>query len=458
MSSSSVQQQGEQRLGKPVLTTLDAIAQSMAIGPVFSAVALGALIAGAAGKGSTFVTVLGLIAALCTGWVLSVYARKYAGAGAAYEYLRRAGGQGIGIFSAFLYWIGITFLGITGLYLIFGVIASGAIAGNFGLELPWYVYAIAAIILITIANYIGVKTTTRAQLLLTVISIIPFIVVALAILVKGGAQGHTLSAFLPSSDGSVFAGLLMALSLFVGFEAAAALGEETAEPFKSIPRAIIGTVILSGIFYLLIIYASTIGFGVDKIGDWAKDPSPFSTLGGQYVGAWITPILDIALLLDMVAVASTSMISLTRIWYALAGHGILPKALANTTARNSLGTGTFVAAAIALLVVIIIAASGADPMQVFGITTNTGILLINIVFALLALFVFRVIPADARKWWHYVAMLVALVVPVLATYGVLSTPGAFEWPANLVLIFNVLVAVVGLVMALLHKGKQTELI
>ena len=93
MSSSSVQQQGEQRLGKPVLTTLDAIAQSMAIGPVFSAVALGALIAGAAGKGSTFVTVLGLIAALCTGWVLSVYARKYAGAGAAYEYLRRAGGN-----------------------------------------------------------------------------------------------------------------------------------------------------------------------------------------------------------------------------------------------------------------------------------------------------------------------------------------------------------------------------
>ena len=448
MSSSNNQPETQQRLGKPTLTTIDAIAQSMAIGPVFSAVALGALIAAAAGRGATFVTILGMIAALCTGWVLSIYARKYAGAGATYEYLRRAGGQGVGIFAAFLYWIGICFLGITGIYLVFGVVASGTIEGNFGIALPWYFYSIAAILLIALANYVGVKTTTRVQLTLTVLSIIPFVIVALIIIARGGDHGHDLSAFLPSSDGSIFDGLLMALSLFVGFEAAAALGEETAEPFKSIPKAIIGTVILSGIFYLLIIYASTIGFGTDRIADWAKDPSPFSTLGAKFVGPWIAPILDIAFLLDMIAVASTSMVSLTRIWFALSKHGILPKALSNTTANNSLGAGTMIAAAIGLVTVGAIAASGADPFAVFGIATNTGILLINIVFALLALFVFRIVPAGERKWWHYVAMLVALIVPVLATFGVLRTPGALEWPANLVLIFNAAVA--------LHLGRHKK--
>ena len=451
-------EQVSQRLGKPTLTTADAIAQSMSIGPVFSAISLGALIAGAAGRGSTFVTILGAIAALCTGWVLSVYARKYAGAGAAYEYLRRAGGQGVGIFSAFMYWIGILCLGITGIYVIFGIIASGALEGNFGIKLPWYVYSVLALILITVANYVGVKTTTRVQLTLTVVSVIPFLIVALAVLAKGGAHGHDLSVFAPSTDGSVFGGLLLALSLFVGFEAAAALGEETAQPFKSIPRAIVGTVIISALFYVLIVYTSTIGFGVDKIADWAKDPSPMSTLAAQYGLGWIGPILDIALLLDVLAVASTTMISITRIWYALSRHGILPKALTNVSSTDTPIIGILCAALVGLLFIVIVALSGGDPLQIFTISTNTGILLVNIVFALLAAFVFKLIAPAERKWWHYLATLVAFIIPFLAAYGVLTAPDALVWPNNIVLIGTAVAAVIGLIMAVLNRGKAQELV
>lgn len=45
----AVSSASSQRLGKPVLTTVDAIAQSLALGPVFSAVFIAALIAGTAG-------------------------------------------------------------------------------------------------------------------------------------------------------------------------------------------------------------------------------------------------------------------------------------------------------------------------------------------------------------------------------------------------------------------------
>ena len=448
----------QQRLGQPVLTTLDAIAQSMAIGPVFSAISLGALIAGAAGKGATFVTILGAIAALCTGWVLSVYARKYAHAGAAYEYLRRAGGQGVGVFSAFMYWLGYCCLGLTGIYAVFGVIASGALKGNFNIDLPWYVYSLIALILITVANYIGVKTTTRTQLLLTTLSVIPFLLVSLLILVRGGAHGQDLSVFAPSSDGSVFAGLLLALSLFVGFEAAAALGEETAEPFKSIPRAIVGTVILSTVFYLLIMYTSTIGFGVDKIADWAKDASPMSTLAGRFGLGWIGPVLDIALLLDIIAVASTTMISITRMWFALGRHGVLPAALTRVSRNNTPVTGIIVAFVLGLVYIAGVAISGGDPMVVFNISTNTGILMVNIVFALLALFVMRVIGADGRKWWHYVATVIAFIIPFIATYGLLTTPGAFDWPNNIVFMAVAVCAVIALIFALTNRGKAQMLV
>jgi amino acid transporter len=450
----------EQRLGKPVLTTLDAIAQSMAIGPVFSAVALGALIAGVAGAGATFVTLLGAVASLCIGWVISVYARKYAGAGAAYEYLRRAAGPVFGVFCAGLYFLGILILGLCGIYVIFGVIASGAIEFNFGLALPWWVYALLAIGVVFAANYFGVKTTTRTQLILTAVSIVPFVIVALAIIASGGAGGNNLNLLGPAGAGSsqIFAGLLLAISLFVGFEAAAALGEETAEPFKSIPRAVIGTVIISAVFYLLIIYASTIGFGVDKVGDWAGDPSPLATLGTRYVGGWIAPLLDIALLLDIIAVASTSMITSTRGWFALARHGLLPKALTSLSKYDTPHTGTLLAAVVGVAYIVIFAVSGADPFTVFLVNTNAGILLVNIIYGLLAVFVFKVLTPAERRWWHYPVVAVALLVPILATYGVLTTPGVFEFPFVVGLIACALLIVGSLVWALANANKAKSLI
>ena len=54
-----------QRLGKPVLKTVDAIAQSLALGPVFSAVFIAALIAGTAGGVAplaTFISAIGVFA------------------------------------------------------------------------------------------------------------------------------------------------------------------------------------------------------------------------------------------------------------------------------------------------------------------------------------------------------------------------------------------------------------
>ena len=76
-----------------------------------------------------------------------------------------------------------------------------------------------------------------------------------------------------------------------GFEGAAALGEETNEPRREIPRAIRNAVIGAGIFYVLCMLAQSWGFGTDEAGvaAFAGSSSPLGDLGKTYIArGWAT--------------------------------------------------------------------------------------------------------------------------------------------------------------------------
>src|SRR2546421_137111 len=72
----------------------------------------------------------------------------------------------------------------------------------------------------------------------------------------------------PASGAGSAVGLGVVLAFLAGggFEGGAALGEETNEPRRQIPRAIRNAVIGAGIFYVLCMLAQTWGFGTDKSG------------------------------------------------------------------------------------------------------------------------------------------------------------------------------------------------
>ena len=71
-------------LGERRLTTIHAIGQSLAVGPIFSAGLLTGLVASVAGFNTPLSVLLGLLGALGLGYVVSLYAQRYAGAGAIY--------------------------------------------------------------------------------------------------------------------------------------------------------------------------------------------------------------------------------------------------------------------------------------------------------------------------------------------------------------------------------------
>jgi len=122
-SASRSGQLGERRLG-----TIHAVAQALAIGPMFS-VALVLFLVSNPDTGAKFNTALSVLIAglgvLAIAYAISLFARRYAGAGAVYEYLTHGAHPSVGVFTAGLFFVGTLFLGGGGIYVGLGILTQG---------------------------------------------------------------------------------------------------------------------------------------------------------------------------------------------------------------------------------------------------------------------------------------------------------------------------------------------
>jgi amino acid transporter len=425
MSEASAQE----HLGERKLTTIHAIGQSLAIGPMFSAGLLTGLIASVAGFSTPLSVLLGTIGAICLGYVISLFARRYAGAGAMYEYLVHGAHPGVGVFGAGIYGMGILFLGGGGVFIANGFLAQ-AFLTDIHIHVAWWIPSIVILGIAVGLNHIGVRVAIQGVLALAAISIIPFLILAITIIAKGGANGNTLAVFSTShsSVNDVFHGILFAVTLFIGFEAAASIGEEAREPHKAIPVALIGSVALAGLFYLLVTYAGAVGFGVKGAATvWPASASPMGTLAQQYVGHWLSVLIDLVVMLDSISVALAFTVAGSRVFFALGRDGLLPSFTKRVSRHNTPLGGNMIilgAGAVAIILGGVTTLGNRvklpNNIEAFQISAGVGSFLIEAVYAMLAVAAFRIIWTSwsgVGRLWRLVVAIAGLATPVLAYYG-----------------------------------------
>src|SRR3982750_1906788 len=209
------------QLGERRLSTIHAIGPSLAIGPIFSAGLLSGLVASVAGFNTPASVLLGSIGALCLGYVISVYARRYHGAGAIYEYVVHGGHRDVGVISAGLYALGLLFLGGGGVFIAIGFLTQGFFTAHWSaIGVDWWIWGAIGLAITAGLNHFGVRIAIQGVLTLAFIAAIPFLLLAVGLIAKGGAAGNTADVFNPdtTSWNSVFNGILFAVTLFIGFE------------------------------------------------------------------------------------------------------------------------------------------------------------------------------------------------------------------------------------------------
>jgi amino acid transporter len=280
-----------------------------------------------------------------------------------------------------------------------------------------------------------VRIAIRGVLMLAAVSSIPFLILAVVIIAKGGVGGNTLEVFTPSNGSwnNVFNGILFAVTLFIGFEAAASIAEETENPRKSIPIAVVGAVALTAVLYLLVTYAATIGFGKVALakGAWFAAASPMGTLATIYVGNWLSVLIDLVIILDGLSLSIAIMVTASRIIFALGRDGLLPKIAARTSRYDTPVTGNVFIAAWSVLLLIWAGVTHygvpvklPNPIEAFDITSSAGSYLVELIYIFLAFFALKLLWDSRHEerglWWKYIAVLVGLATPILAFKGALD--------------------------------------
>ena len=339
MSDTATASQLRRRLSLP-----DVIAQSVTvIAPAMAGAFVTYLAATKAGGATPLAFVLGTLGALAVGSVVSEFGKTMPSAGSLYTYTSAGLSKTAGFVVGWMY--SLAFIILAGAVLAgFGFILSLfiATATESATFVPWWIFFILGLLFVAAMSMFDVKLSTRTQLVLTIVSVILMVIAALYVIGKGSPADSVqpgkkldLGSFWPSSSGVGWGGVIVGFSFamlsFTGFEAGAVLAEETENPKHNIPRAVIGSVLIAGAFYLLITYATSLGFGVREAKEaWPASVGGLGAVPSAVASKFISSIVLFAAAVSALLCGLGVHTAASRFLFAMGREKVLPEALGTT--------------------------------------------------------------------------------------------------------------------------------
>jgi amino acid transporter len=212
-----------------------------------------------------------------------------------------------------------------------------------------------------------VKISARVMLVIEAFSVALVVIVLLLVLLHHGFHGDPNQFHFRGVTPSGFRqGLVLALYSFVGFEAATALGSEARNPLKAIPRAVILTAVLGGLFFTACAYTEVLGLGMsgNDLGTTDVPMHILARVGGIPV---LGSLIDIGALVSLFAGILAGITAAARVLLMMAHNGLTHGSLGTTHARNGTPTIATVATGVAaFLPVAFLAVKGTSGLDIYG--------------------------------------------------------------------------------------------
>lgn len=433
----SPESESSPRLKKNAITLAGAIALPAAfMGPATSVYFSTYPAASEAGIAVGFTTLLATIVCLMVASSIAEFSRKLPSAGFAYTFATRTFGPKAGFLVGWILLAGYLPLVST---LLDGMsfLLSGFLKDNLGINIPWYVLAIAIAALVFWVFSTGIRHSAQVALFFLALELSIMTIFGLTILFKGGADGVTLTPFNPAHSlqgtGGIGFGVLWGILMFVGFESAGTLGEETINPTRNVPRALYLAIITVGVFYTFALYCAATGFGINHVNAFANDQAPWSTLAHKYWGrfSWI---IILTALNSIFAVSLSGFNAIARVTFSMGREGVLPRVIGTVHPRTQVPLVAGAAYMIGSLAVGLILGIAWGPITWYnagGSLIGLGIVVTYIVVSLgVMVYYRRNYPDEFSLWRHGVIPVAASVILLLPIYGLLWPIPPF--PINLV--------------------------
>jgi len=388
-----------------------------------------------AGGATPLAVLLALVACLFVAISIGQLAKHLPSAGGLYTYSARGLHPTVGFFVAWGFMLAEPLVAPL-LYLIFGNVISAYLNAHFGTPTwLWAPLAALAGIGVWVLVYRGVRISTETGVALGAFEIVVFLALGITLIFAAGSN-NTLSVFNPSTGnssglGSVFAGMVYTVLAFIGFEASAPLGEEAKDPKRTIPRAVILSCVLIGVFYLICYYGAIVYFGPDKAADpkngffFFNGGDPWDGLASAVWGPFAILVL-LAIVNSAFANSNAGANAATRVGYSLARAGILPRALAKVHPRfKTPYVAVHVQGALGIALALVLGFALGGPLLAFALLGTVATLVIVCIYILTNLanivFYMREHRDELNVVWNVIVPVLGILIfiPVLvASFGI----------------------------------------
>lgn len=348
----------------------------------------------------------------------------------------------------------------------------------FGIEVHWYLIAVAIFVVIFLLARAGIHVSAVVLGVALILEIAILVAFAVSVLVRTGFSFEAFTLALSPEilvGGSIWIGLLLVATAFLGFEATALFGEEAREPRTTIPRATYAAIIIIGVMHAIVGWAIVSATGVRE----AQETALSSLAAGdlvfvlidEYLGAFVGAVALVLLVVSLFAAQLAFHNSAARYLFALGRARVLPRWLAHTNKNGAPQRAlvvNFVFAVVIAGIFAVFVETDADGAPLPPVLTLVPV---GIGFATLAIMIVQAIAAlavvvhfrrarDPRWWSTFIApgigFLALFTFSVMALFNFTLVAGSEALYVQLLPWVLVLALVGGLVYAVFLQRRRPE--
>jgi len=189
----------------------------------------------------------------------------------------------------------------------------------------WWFWGGLTALVVFCLTYFDVRLSAKAGIILGLIEIIVFMALSTTLL---ATHPNSTAPFHPANSAGgnrgIFQASVFVITAFIGFEAATALGEESRNPSRTVPRGVVWACIAIGLFYLFNTYAWNVGADMNIVeyhtktggNDWV------SLAKSSWHNGWV--LVFFALVNSNIGSATAAVNNCSRVLFAMGRSGSLP--------------------------------------------------------------------------------------------------------------------------------------
>jgi amino acid transporter len=313
---------GRHGLKATCLSFPEILSQSIAnISPTLTPVVIVPLVFASAGQGTWLAYLFATVGLVLVGTNINQFTRRSTSPGALYAFVTRGLGVPLGFLCG---WCLILAYMLTGMAVMAGSVNyAGLLLDALHWHLPPLLLFAVGSFGVWLIAFKDIQLSTRIMLVLEGLSMLLILLLGGIVLSRHGSWIDRAQFDIGAMDlAGLKTGLILAIFSFVGYESASTLGEEARNPLVNIPRSVLLSALISGLFFMLTAYVAVYGFKGLPI-SLASSTAPFNDLAHGAGVPYFGVLISICAVVSLFACTLASVNAGARVLFQMGRHGIL---------------------------------------------------------------------------------------------------------------------------------------